>query len=225
MNATPFFDIMSQALPFWQHLTIEQQELLCQNTQKIHYLKGNLLHRGNENCSGLFYVLSGTLRIMLLSPEGREITLYRLDAGNICIFSATCMLESIDFEVLIEADTDCQVLQVNTATLATLTAQNIHLELFSYKLAAERFSTIMWAMQQILFTSFDKRLAEFLLQESRRLHSLDINLTQEQIAKYLGSAREVVSRMLNYFAKEGYISLYRGGVHLTKPEALKALLQ
>ena len=91
-------------------------------------------------------------------------------------------------------------------------------------MATERFSDVMWAMQQILFMSFDKRLAIFLLDESSALHSDELRITHEQIAKLMGSAREVVTRMLKYFSSEGYVTLSRGTVTLTDKAGLKKLL-
>ena len=102
--------------------------------------------------------------------------------------------------------------------------ENIYAECFAYKVTADRFSDVVWAMEQILFMSFDKRLALFLLEESEKTGSLELSLTHQQIAKYLGSAREVVTRMLKYFVAEGLVELSRGGVTLLDPEGLKKLL-
>ena len=82
----------------------------------------------------------------------------------------------------------------------------------------------MWAMNQILFSSFDKRLAGYLLDESIRTHSATLHTTHEQIARNLGSAREVVSRMLKYFEKEGIVSLSRGTVTITDEKKLKSCI-
>ena len=147
-----------------------------------------------------------------------------MEDRDVCILSASCVLETINFDVSIDAESECDVIQITSLAFSRLLSQNVYAELFSYKLATERFSDVMWAMQQILFTSFDKRLATFLLDESGKLNSLDIQMTHEQIAKYLGSAREVVSRMLKYFSKEGYVTLSRGGIHIADKKALRTLL-
>ena len=152
------------------------------------------------------------------------MTLYRLSKGDICILSAACVLKSITFDVCIEAENDCDVIQIASSAISLLSSENIYMECFIYKLAAERFSDVMWTMQDILFTSFDKRLAAFLLDETEKAHSDTLKMTHEQIAKYMGSAREVVSRMLKYFANEGYVSLFRGGIRIINKEKLRALL-
>lgn len=218
------FSILSEKLTFWEQLTPPQKELLTANTNAIHFTAGQSLHRGENECIGVLLVKTGSIRVYITSEEGREITLYRLEAGDICILSASCVLASIDFDVSVDAETDCDVLQISSIAFSRLSAENVYAELFSYKLTAERFSDVMWAMQQILFTSFDKRLAAFLLDECTKNKSDEIHMTHEQIAKYLGSAREVVSRMLKYFAKEGYVTLSRGAIAVTDKAKLREIL-
>ena len=217
-------NMLSKNLPFWEHLTDKQKELFLTNARTVHYTKGQSLLGDQDQCLGLLFIKKGVLRTYITSDEGREITLYRLEDQDICILSASCVLKTIDFDVFIDAETDCDVLQLGSAILSRIMSDNVYVELFSYKLTTERFSDVMWAMQQILFTSFDKRLASFLLEESARGKSDSIRMTHEQIAKYIGSAREVVSRMLKYFAEEGYITLARGGITIIDKKGLKAVL-
>lgn len=215
--------ILQNRLPFWGRLSSDEIALLFAGARAIHFKKGQSLYRGEMECAGVLLMKSGSIRIYITSDEGREITLYRLEAGDICILSASCVLESIDFDVSIDAEADCEILQIDSSIFSRISAQNVYVELFSYKLTAARFSDVMWAMQQILFTSFDQRLARFLIEESNRTDSLDIAMTHEQIAKYLGSAREVVSKMLKYFSQEGYVHLSRGGIHILDKNALSKL--
>ena len=215
--------LLQNSLPFWSKLSPDETALLYSGSRSIHFSKGQSLYRGDMECAGVLIMKSGSIRVYITSEEGREITLYLLEAGDICIFSASCVLESIDFDVSIDAKSDCDILQINSSVFSSISSKNVYVELFSYKLATERFSDVMWAMQQILFTSFDKRLARFLIEESERSDSPDISMTHEQIAKYLGSAREVVSKMLKYFSLEGYVSLSRGGIHILNKNALAKL--
>jgi CRP/FNR family transcriptional regulator len=98
-------------------------------------------------------------------------------------------------------------------------------ECWAYKLAAERFSDVMWAMQQVLFMSMDKRLAIFLWDEMTRTGEEVLKITHEQAARYVGSAREVVTRMLKYFASEGIVELSRGGIKILDKTKLRSLTQ
>lgn len=217
-------NFITHILPFWQKLTSAQQTLFFDNTTPVAFSKGESIHNGLQECAGVLMIKSGVIRIYLLSEEGREVTLYRLEADDVCVLSASCVLQNIDFDVFVDADTDCEILQLNAQTFSKLSAENVYAELFSYKMATERFSDVMWAMQQILFTSFDKRLAAFLIEETDKLGSDELKMTHEQIAKYLGSAREVVSRMLKYFSKEGYIVLSRGGIKILDKKRLREIM-
>ena len=215
---------LREALTFWDKLTAEEKELLKSNAQTVKYKQGEHVHSGENDCVGVLLIKSGELRTYILSEDGREITLYRQEKGNVCILSASCILKNITFDVMIDAEQDTEVLLINTAVFEKVCSQNVFAENFSYRIATDRFSDVMWAMQQMLFMSFDKRLAIFLSDEISKNGSETIRLTHEQIASYVGSAREVVSRMLKYFEREGIVSLSRGMVTVTDKKRLRALI-
>ncbi|MEG1244642.1 MAG: Crp/Fnr family transcriptional regulator, partial [Oscillospiraceae bacterium] len=170
-------------------------------------------------------VKKGHIRVYMLSDEGREITLFRLFDGETCVFSASCVLSDITFDVFIDAEDDTQALLLKSSYFNKLLQDNIYVQNYTYKLTVQRFSDVMWAMQQVLFTSFDKRLAIFLLDELESSSTDEVKLTHEQIAKYMGSAREVVSRMLKYFENDGIVKIYRGGVKIIDKEKLRQQAQ
>ena len=196
MLSTDITRFIRESLPFWDKLSENQRNLLLNYTTQHHYQRGESILSSTFECIGLLLIKSGTIRVYILSEEGKEVTLYRLAKGDICVMSASCILKSITFDVCIEAEDDCEVIQMASSALSLLSSDNIYVECFIYKLAAERFSDVMWTMQDILFTSFDKRLAAFLLDETAKNHSDTLKMTHEQIAKYMGSAREVVSCLL-----------------------------
>ena len=187
------------------------------------YQKGDIIHNGEYSCIGVVLIKTGGLRVFMLSSEGKEITLYRLGPQEVCILSASCILQNITFDVCVEAESDTEALLIPSAQYQKLIKQNIYAENFTYSLVVDRFSNVMWAMEQLLFMRFDKRLAIFLLDELSKTGNPRISLTHEQIAKYMGSAREVVSRMLKYFAKEGMIEMSRGGIRILDKEKLREL--
>jgi len=217
-------EFLRETLTFWDRLTPEQQELLLHNTQMVKYRQGENIHCGENDCIGVLIIKEGGLRTYILSEDGREITLYRQEKGSVCILSASCILKSITFDVMIDAERDTEVLLINASVFERVCRENVYAENFSYKIAAERFSDVMWAMQQMLFMSFDKRLAIFLSDEISRTGEDTISLTHEQIANYIGSAREVVSRMLKYFEREGLVSLSRGSVRVLDKKRLRGLI-
>lgn len=209
---------------FWEHLDEKQKQQLCDNTVLAHYAKGAVVHGGNADCIGVLLVKQGQLRTYMLSEEGRDVTLYRLFSGDICILSASCVLDAITFDVFIDAEEDTDVLLISSAVFHQISDENIYVKCFGYELATTRFSDVMWAMQQILFMGVDKRLAIFLWDETAKTGGSSIKMTHEQIARYMGSAREVVTRMLKYFAGEGIVALSRGEIRIMDREKLSKLI-
>lgn len=216
--------LLQKHLTFWDKLTDRQKDMFINHTTVTCYKKDSSIHTADLDCVGLLLPKSGSLRVYILSEEGREATLYRILQGNVCILSAACVLQAITFDVSIDAITDCELLQVDSSTFSTLMQENVYVEAYAYKMATERFSDAMWAMQQILFMSFDKRLAIFLLDETAKTGSYHLKMTHEEIAKYMGSAREVVSRMLKYFSSEGLVQLSRGEILITDRKKLMTLI-
>lgn len=169
-------------------------------------------------------LLSGQLRTYIVSEEGREVTLYRLRAGENCVLSAACLLDAITFEVIIQAAEDSDMLVIPTNILNKIIERNPVVELFLTRTANERFTDVMWTMQQILFMGADKRVAHFLWEEIKKSDTKILSYTHDEIARYIGSAREVVTRILKYFADEGVVALKRGKVEITDFEKLKSYL-
>ncbi len=198
------------------------KQFICDNTYAVSYKKGTTIHDGNE-CGGVFLVRSGSLRVYIMSDEGKDITLYRLHKGDMCMLGASCVLQAITFDVLIDAEEDCDCFVINGPAFAQISEKTPSVKIFALETAVSRFSDVMWVMQQILFMSLDKRLAIFLWDEAARIGSDNIELTHEQIAKYIGSAREVVSRMLKYFANEGIVENSRKGVRIINKTRLREL--
>jgi len=209
---------------FWDKLSSSEVDLMINNIRGVSYLKGFNLHSADNECLGVLLVRSGSLRVYILSEDGREVTLYRLSSGEICVLSASCILKNITFDVNIDAESNTDAFLLNIDTFGRLCKQNIYVENFAYRNTLEKFSDVMWAIEQILFMRFDKRLAIFLLDEMAKSNNPDLNFTHEQIAKYIGSAREVVSRMLKVFQEQGILEQSRGLIHIIDKDQLKELL-
>ena len=207
--------------PIWNKLTPGQQEILTKNAIRHTVPKGTPLHTGGMECSGLFLVQSGQLRAYILSEEGREITLYRLLEGDICLFSASCMMRSIQFEVMIEAEKDTELWIIPPDSYRSVMDQSAPLANFTNEVMAARFSEVMWLLEQILWKRFDQRLAGFLLEESALEGTDVLKITHEAIGSHLGNPREVVTRMLRYFQNEGLVKLARGTVEITNRAAMQ----
>ncbi len=217
-----FEEFYREALPFWEQITDGDRECLLRHSYTASYKKGMNIHDGND-CSGVIFVRSGCLRLSMMSEEGKEITLYRLYKGDMCMLSASCVLSAITFDVLLDAEEDSECYVIGGPAFAAVSERCPQVKIFSLETAVSRFSDVMWVMQQILFMSMDKRLAIFLSDESARINSDTITLTHGQIARYMGSAREVVSRMLKYFAGEGIVAVSRGGIKILDRKRLREL--
>lgn len=216
-------ELVPEVLKFWDRLEASQKRIVLNNMSTVTYKKGTTIHSGENDCIGVLLIKTGELRVYILSEEGKEITLFRLRDKEICVLSASCILDNITFEVHIDAEQDTEVLLIPSNLYRELCDTNMYAENFSDKIIIEHFSDVMWAMEQILFMSFDKRLAIFLFDEVTRTGMDVVELTHEQIAKYIGSAREVVSRMLKYFAGESLVELSRGGVKILDKKRLREL--
>lgn len=222
MAQTLFAPVYKEIFPFWNEISESDREFICQNSFAVTYPKGKNIHNGNE-CSGVILVRSGSLRLYMMSEDGKEITLYRLHKGDMCMLSASCVLQTITFDVFVDAEEDSECYVIRGSAFAEISACNPQIKIFALETAVSRFSDVMWVMQQILFMSMDKRLAIFLLDESTRTNSDTVVMTHEQIARYIGSAREVVSRMLKYFANENIVEVSRKGIKILDKKRLRKI--
>jgi len=213
----------SSYFPIWNKLTAQQQLLLTQHVTLRKVKKGTVLHNGSNDCLGLLLLRSGQLRSYILSDEGREITIYRLFEMDICLFSASCIMNSIQFEIVIEAEKDTDLWVIPPDIYKSLMEQSAPVANYTNEIMATRFSEVMWLIEQIMWKSVDKRLADFLLEECALEGTSVLNMTHEKIANHMGTAREVVTRMLRYFQSEGMVKLTRGAIEITDPQKLREL--
>lgn len=209
-----------KAYPFWEKLTDKEKEQLARLLRRNTYRAGQMVSSSGSDCLGLFLIRKGTLRVYLTSEEGREATVFRLHEGEICVLSGSCLLSSLPFEVQIDAETDSEIYLLPSGSFRQIMEENIYVENYIYKMMTESFSDIIAAVQQMLFASLTQRLVSFLLDESARSDTSEVRMTQEQIARSIGSAREAVSRSLKQLAADGSIELFRGGVRLLDRKSL-----
>ena len=215
----------ARCFPFWSSLRDQEKEYLLERTVRIHVPKGTNVYCTDESYYGIFLIAQGALRAFILSEDGRDITLYRLSQGEVGHISGNGVLGNLVFEVNIEAERDCVFYLIPPDAYQHMSEQIPCMKLYTYQIAASRYSDIMFTLQEVMFRSFDKRLASFLIDETIRTGSETIVMTHEQIAKYVSSAREVVSRMLKYFAKEGLIETSRGSIRVLDKQRLRRLTQ
>ena len=211
--------------PIWDRLAPDQRAQLRDSAASRTVRKGAVLHSGDADCAGLLLVRAGQLRAYILSGQGREITIYRLFDRDLCLFSASCILRSIQFEVTIQAEKDTDLWVIPAEVYQSVMETSAPLANYTNELMASRFSEVMWLIEQILWKSLDKRLAGFLLEEAALEDTPSLKITHEHIANHLGSAREVVTRMLRYFQSENLVHLTRGTVEIVDSHRLAQIAQ
>ena len=210
-------------LPFWNKLTGDQQQRIANVIEFRQIKKGTHIHDSSADCLGLVAVRSGQLRAYILSEDGREITISRLTQYDVSLLSASCVMPDMQFNVMIEAEKDSEFWSVPACLFKNLVDESLAVSNYSRNLLSGNFSELMWLMEQIMWKSFDKRLAAFLLEESRLEGTTQLKITHEKIANHMGTAREVVTRMLRYFQNEGMVQLTRGAIEITDEEKLENL--
>ena len=214
---------LSHYFPIWDKLTAEQQTRIQTATEFRKFKAGTVLHQGSLDCLGLLLIRSGQLRAYILSDEGREITISRMFEMDICLFSASCVMPNMQFDIIIEAEKDTELWIIPACLYKDLMDESLPIARFSGDLITNHLSEMMWLVEQVMWKSFDKRLAKFLLEESALENTLSLKITHEKIAGHMGSAREVVTRMLRYFQSENLVKLSRGIVEISDPPGLRKL--
>ena len=209
--------------PIWNKLSPEHQRRILDVTDFQKVKGGTVLHDGSPECLGMLLVRSGQLRAYLLSEEGREVTITRFFEMDICLFTAACVMPSMQFDIFIEAEKDTEFWVIPACMIGNLMEESLAIANYSRDLISSHFSELMWLMEQIMWRSFDKRLAKFLLEEAALEGTNSLRITHEKIANHMGTAREVVTRMLRYFQSEGMVKLTRGSVDLVDTKKLNSL--
>ena len=214
---------ISKSFPIWDKLTPAQQQRIGQVISYHNVKKGTTIHDSSADCLGLVLIRSGQLSPFILSEDGREVTINRLLDYDVCLLSASCVMPDMQFNVMIEAEKDTSFWSIPACLFKNLVDESLAVSNYSRQLLSSNFSELMWLMEQIMWKSFDKRLAAFLLEEATIEGSSCLKITHEKIAAHMGTAREVVTRMLRYFQGEGMVKLTRGPIEITDKKKLEAV--
>lgn len=217
-------DEFADKLAFYGMLTDEEKELVKNSVSIKKFGKNEMIHSCTGACLGTIYVISGSIRVSIISEEGRELTLYKLGEGDTCVISAACVLHEIRLESVMTASEDTTVLILNSKALSKIVNENIKVKCYSYEIATQRFSAALFVLQEIILLRFDKRLAKYLLELSKSRNDKKLKITQETIAVDVNSAREVVARMLKQFELENLVKLTRGCIEITDEEGLRSII-
>ena len=216
--------ILPRMLPFWQDLNEADRVTLVERTHIRQYKKGEIIHNCTGDCLGLIGILHGNLCVCMLSEEGKEITLFPLYDNDLCVFGSACVLRPVTCHAHLAAEVDTEMVMIPHHVWEDILRRNVRVECFAHKLAGRLLSTVLSTLQQMLFWDFDTRLAFHLVRESERTGSPRVRTTHEKIARNIGSAREVVTRMLKKFSELGLVEVRRGTIVILDLPALKAMI-
>ncbi len=216
--------LFEENLPFFHDLKEEEKTILLKNSEVIEVKKGTIVHEDKKSCTGLLLIDKGCLRTYFTSDNGKEISLFRLFDRDVCVLTAPCILRNINFSVQVISEEKTRFIKIDPKTYKELSDSNAQVSDFTSQLISSRFSDVMWVVEQVVFMSFDKRLANFLYEESNMEQSNEIKVTHDFIARNLGTAREVVTRMLKYFSNENIVELSRGSIKILDKKKLEDLM-
>lgn len=211
---------LQNVLPFWDSLTDDEKGILLAGADIQAYKKGAVLYHGGGECSGAKIVKSGRVRAFISSPNGKEMTLYRLYDNDFCMMSVACMLKNINFKINLEMETDCEIIYIPRKPYKQLLDENLAVKNYTLELMASKFTDVIWLLEQMVFSNMGERLANELMEQRAACGSQIIEITHEKMAADLGTAREVVTRLLKRFQGEGIITLSRGKIKIINEKAL-----
>ena len=212
-------------LPLFDVCSASEKALLSANVRTISYRRGETIHSHCNDCIGILLVTSGHIAVSVVSGDGREATLFRLSRGDFCVLSLACIFRRVDSEVHFEAETDLTLERVSDAALRRLISERPSLEAAMHRATETLFSRVILAMQRMLFDSIEKRVATYLCEETSRSRAATLYATHEQIATYIGSAREVVTRTLRRLSNAGLVKLGHGYIGIINRDALLKLTE
>jgi CRP/FNR family transcriptional regulator len=183
--------------------------------------KGEVLFRAGDVCDSFILVISGNLKVQKLTPDGHEIVLYRVDKGEECTLTSTCLLGGHYYPAEVVAESESEVLLLSRSHFFQLLEQQPLFRSMIYKNIEHSMSGLLDLVEEVAFDQMDHRLATALLKQS---HSdAIIQTTHHDLASDLGTAREVVSRLLKEFEHHGWVKLHRGSIEIVDRDALAKL--
>ena len=214
---------IGQVLPFWKDLTETEKQMLLTHTALEEYEKGVLLHIDGGDCAGVQIVKEGQVRVYITSPSGGEITLYRLVEGDVSILSASCMIKGMDISLDMMMESDTVLYTIPKEIYKKLNDTNTAVKDYTMEMVSERFSDVMWLFNQYVFSNAASRLAGAILEDMALAGEVKFSITHDVLARDMGTAREVVTRLLKQFQTEGYVRLSRGYIEVLDAKALKKI--
>lgn len=205
------------SLPFYRRLSPSGRNLLSQSLTAFSAEKGQILHESTDGSYGMIYVEEGTVTVSLC----KGITLQRLYKGDVCFLTASETFPELTFDLTVISETNARILSLADEHLALLMKRDSEFARYAYDSVMKSYADTVRLLESILTDSVERRLALFLLNEMHMTGEETLSLTHEQIAHHIGSAREVVTRVLKKLSAEGIVTLGRGTLTVVGRDKLR----
>lgn len=212
---------ISDSFPHFARLDPDSARLLQGAARMVDVPAGTVLFQDGSECSAYVLVAEGSIRVQKVSEGGREIVLYRVEAGQSCVLTTNCLIAREDYAAEGIAESDIRALVVPAATFRALLGQSETFRDFVFAAYAARISDLLMLIEEVAFGRIDVRLAGWL--RARADQGGEIRATHQEIATELGTAREVVSRQLKEFERRGWVALRRGRLEVKDRAGLASL--
>lgn len=213
---------LNDKLPFWKDLTEDQMVQLIKNTLVSRYKKGDMVFNPLKRQAGLKLIRSGVVNIFMASQKG-GLLLYRLMGGEVCVLSIFSLLKQFDWDIYMEAEQNAEVLTIQEAYYMQLSEEAPVVRNFNQEILIRRLGEVAHAASHAALAPTEERLARFLIMYQQQNGGNQVAVTHEEIAKSIGTVREVVSRTLKQFEDKGLVRLGRGNVTILDNERLMSL--
>lgn len=205
-----------QQYPMLQELPTAELEAMLMTASLMALPAGTVMFDENQPCRGFPLLLSGSLRVIKSAANGRELQLYRVLPGESCILTSSCLLGDTSYQARGIVDEAVEIIMLPALAFHRLLDKNEAFRRYVFQLFTERLTDMMELVSAVAFQKLDQRLAALLTGKSSPIHA-----THQALADELGSAREIVSRLLKGFAEQGWVRLGREQIIITDPEALR----
>jgi CRP/FNR family transcriptional regulator, anaerobic regulatory protein len=225
VDTVDFLGKLKASFPFLNKIKPDMLKKFIETIKIWKYPIGTMILEEGSSCTNMVFVLDGIIRVYKLSPEGKEITLYRLKNGETCVLSVSCIMGNLHYPAMAEVEEEVILGVISAEFYKELFLAEVACQQFIFNTISTRLQEVMLLIDEVVFKNMDERLAKLILQ---KLDKDDIegklDMTHEKIAIELGTAREVVSRLLKDFEKKNIVSLSRGKIIIKNKEFLKKIV-
>lgn len=191
---------------------------LLEAIQEISLPAGSITFHQGDSCTNYLLVVNGSIKVIARNPAGREIVLYRVKPGGSCVLTTSCLLSGTHYPAEGIAETEIRALTLPVKTFNEGLARSTAFRKFVFDSYGQRLTEVIALVEAISFGHINQRLARYLCEHNNDMNTL--NVTHQELATELGSAREVISRQLKEFERQGWLEQQRGKIRLVDPESI-----